>query len=181
MHPKNKVFIATTLDGYIADENGGVDWLNAIPNPEEGDMGYGALMESIDALLMGRNTFETVCGFDIEWPYQKPVFVLSNSLSAIPEKYANHATLVQGTSLTAALENLHAKGFHYLYIDGGKLIQSFLHEDLIDEMTITRIPLLLGKGIPLFGTLEAPLAFSCVRTVKYTDQLVQQHYVRVRD
>ena len=75
----NIVYIATSLDGYIADKDGGLDWLNSIPNPENVDLGFANFMERIDALVMGRATFETVCGFDVEWPYPKPVFVLSNT------------------------------------------------------------------------------------------------------
>jgi dihydrofolate reductase len=83
----NIVFIATSLDGYIADKNDGLDWLDSIPNPENMDMGYVDLIDRIDALVMGRITFEKVCGFNCEWPYSKPVFVLSNSMKLIPEGY----------------------------------------------------------------------------------------------
>lgn len=75
MNKKNSVFIATSLDGFIADKNGGIDWLHSLPNPDNDDMGYGAFMTQIDALIMSRKTFETVCGFDMDWPYTKPVFV----------------------------------------------------------------------------------------------------------
>ncbi|SHJ20520.1 dihydrofolate reductase family protein [Aquimarina spongiae] len=81
MKKTNKVFIATSLDGYIADKDGGIDWLHAIPNPDNIDMRYNEFTSQIDALVMGRTTFETVCGFDIDWPYSKKVFVLSNSLT----------------------------------------------------------------------------------------------------
>ena len=84
MDKKNLVFIATSLDGCIADKNGGLDWLHSIPNPENEDMGYPAFISQIDALVMGRTSFETVCGFDVDWPYSQPVFVLSNTLDTIP-------------------------------------------------------------------------------------------------
>lgn len=179
MDRKNKVFIATSLDGFIAAKDGGIEWLHSIPNPEGIDMGYGKFFAEIDAVVMGRNTFETVCGFDMAWPYQKPVFVLSNSISAIPEKYRPHAELVQGT-LQEVLEIIHAKGCFRLYIDGGKTIQSFLKEDRIDEMTITIIPFLLGEGIPLFGSLPARLEFECVDSKIYLSKVVQNHFVRNR-
>lgn len=67
---KNSVFIATSLDGYIADSEGGIDWLNSVPNPEQDDMGYGEFMSRVDALVMGRKTFETVLSFGIDWPYE---------------------------------------------------------------------------------------------------------------
>ncbi|AWV98260.1 dihydrofolate reductase family protein [Arcticibacterium luteifluviistationis] len=179
MNKKNKVFIATSLDGYIADENGGIDWLHVIPNPENDDMGYTAFMLQIDALVMGRNTFETVCGFDIDWPYQKPVFVLSNTLTKIPEKHEGKATLIKGT-LNEILAQIHAKGFYNLYIDGGSTIQNFLKEDLIDEMTITIIPTLLGSGISLFGNLAEKLNFACVDSKIYLNKVVQNYFVRNR-
>ena len=81
MEKRNKVFIASSIDGYIADKNGGIDWLQSVPNPDHDDMGYNSFINEVDALVMGRNTFETVCGFDIDWPYSKPVYVLSRSLS----------------------------------------------------------------------------------------------------
>lgn len=179
MKRTNKVFIATSLDGYIADANGGIDWLHSIPNPEQLDMGYGAFTSQIDALVMGRTTFETVCGFDMDWPYQKPVFVLSNRMTGIPGEYKGKAELVRGT-LQEVLHMIHQKGYHRLYIDGGRTIQSFLKEDLIDEMTITIIPVLLGGGIPLFSELPDPLVFECVESTIYLGKVVQNHFVRRR-
>ena len=174
---KNKVFIATSLDGYIADKNGGIDWLHTIPNPDNIDMRYGEFTSQIDALVMGRTTFETVCGFDMDWPYQKPVFVLSNSMTSIPNDYQDKAELVKGT-LKEILERIYKKGCNRLYIDGGKTIHSFLKEDLIDEMTITIIPTLLGGGIPLFTELPNRLDFECVDSKIYLDKVVQNFFVR---
>lgn len=176
---QNSVFIATSLDGYIADKNGGIDWLHTIPNPDQIDMGYEAFTSRIDALVMGRNTFETVCGFDMEWPYEEPVFVLSNSLQSIAEGYQEKATLVKGP-LQDVLGQIHMQGYHRLYIDGGQTIQSFLKEDLIDELIITTIPILLGGGIPLFDELPKPLSFSCVKSELFLDQIVQNHFQRVK-
>ncbi|MGH1436848.1 MAG: dihydrofolate reductase family protein [Lewinella sp.] len=180
MKNKNKVFIATSLDGYIADKNGGIDWLFSIPNPDQIDMGYSAFTAQIDALVMGRTTFETVCGFDVDWPYKKPVFVLSRTLTEIPAAYKDKVFLVKGT-LTEVLAHIHEQGFHHLYIDGGATIQSFLKEDLIDEMIITTIPVLLGGGSPLFGDLSATLAFECTGSTIFLDKVVQNHYRRVRE
>jgi dihydrofolate reductase len=176
---KNSVFIATSLDGYIADKNGGIEWLHAIPNPEKIDMGYSAFMNRIDALVMGRNSFETVRNFGIPWPYEKPVFVLSNSLTSIPDELKKKVFLVNG-SLSEISNNLHKKGLHKLYIDGGKTIQNFLKEDLIDEMVITTIPTLLGSGIPLFGAHQEVLEFECVESVRFLDKVVQSTFLRVR-
>ncbi len=174
---KNKVFIATSLDGFISDRKGEIDWLHSIPNPEQNDMGYAEFISQIDAILMGRNTFETICSFGIEWPYSKPVFVLSKSLDSLPEEYSDKASLVKG-SLSMILASIHEKGYYQLYIDGGKTIQYFLQEDLIDEMTISIIPVLLGGGIHLFGKLSHKIEFECKRSRLFLDQIVQNHYIR---
>jgi dihydrofolate reductase len=173
----NIVFIAASLDGYIADKDGGVDWLHSIPNPENLDMGYADLIDRIDALVMGRKTFEKVCSFDCAWPYIKPVFVLSNSMKSIPEGYEGKAESIKG-SLAEVIEAIHQKGYKHLYIDGGVTVQSFLQENLIDELIITVIPILLGGGIPLFGELPKPMEFEHVKTEAFLNAIVQNHYRR---
>ena len=177
MDNKNKVFIATSLDGYIADKNGGLDWLQSIPNPNNDDMGYVEFTNGIDALVMGRTTFETVIGFDVPWPYNKPVFVLSNKLNEIPESHKEKVFLIKGT-LMEILNQIHKKGFHKLYIDGGTTIRSFLKEDLIDEMVLTTIPVLLGGGSSLFTELPNELNFELIETKRYLNQITQNHYKR---
>ena len=179
MEKKNSAYIAVSLDGYIADKNGGIEWLDSIPIPNDEDMGYVKFTEGIDALVMGRNTFETVLGFDVDWPYKKPVFVLSNSLNEIPESHKGKAYLVKGT-LAEVLEQIHKKGCHRLYIDGGITIQNFLKEDLIDEMTVTIFPVVLGGGSPLFSELPQELDFELVESKVYVNQLVQNHFRRNR-
>ncbi|MEQ9423394.1 MAG: dihydrofolate reductase family protein [Cyclobacteriaceae bacterium] len=179
MEKKNSVYIATSLDGHIADRNGGIDWLDSISIPEDQDMGYYKFFETIDALVMGRVTFETVLGFDVEWPYKKPVFVLSNSLTEIPETHKEKAFLAQ-SNLTDVLDQIHYEGHNNLYIDGGGAIQSFLNEDLIDQMIITVFPVLLGGGPSLFSKLPEELEFELVESKVYVDQLVQHHYLRKR-
>jgi len=178
MEKKNRVFIATSLDGYIADRNGELDWLNSIPNPDKIDMGYEKFTSQIDALIMGRISFETVYGFDIDWPYQKPVFVLSKTMTKIPQKFKDKAQLIKGT-LKEVLEKIHEKGYYQLYIDGGRTIQGFLKEDLIHDMTITIIPILLGGGSPLFSYLPNKLEFECTDSIIYLDKVVQNHYKRI--
>ncbi len=150
------VFIATSLDGFIATKDGGVDWLDEIPNPEKSDYGYAGFMSGIGAIMMGRNTFEKVLSFG-GWPYDKPVFVLSNFLESVPEKVKGLAEIISG-ELGALIQQLEERGIRNLYVDGGKVVQSFLEKDLVDELIITRIPILLGEGIPLFGTISRRLA-----------------------
>lgn len=179
MDRKNKVFIATSLDGYIADKNGGIDWLHSIPNPDNNDMGYLKFSNGIDALVMGRTTFETVISFDVPWPYTKPVFVLSNKLKEIPKSHKDKAFLVKGT-LIEILEQIHGRGYYRLYIDGGTTIRNFLKEDLIDEMVLTTIPILLGGGSSLFTELPNEQKYELIETKTYLNQITQNHYKRKR-
>lgn len=173
----NTVYIATSLDGYIADANDGLDWLNTIPNPEGDDMGFADFMNRIDALLMGRRTFEVISAFGGEWPYKVPVFVLSNSLSEIPRVLKDKVTLIKGEPAELVRE-LSQQGFEHLYIDGGATIQSFLQADLIDELIITTMPILLGDGVPLFGKLDKAVQWELVSSTTLLGQLVQNHYIR---
>ena len=177
MEKKNIVFVAKSLDGYIAGKNGELDWLESIPNPENIDLGFVSLMGEIDAVVMGKTTFEVVCSFGGEWPYNKHVFVLSNSLKELPEKLNKKTTLLKG-SPQEILNNIHDKGYFKLYIDGGRTVQRFLKEDLIDELRITTIPILLGGGFPLFGALSKPMKFEHLKSTVFLNQIVQDHYKR---
>jgi dihydrofolate reductase len=141
------------------------------------DLGFSDFINRIGAIVMGRKTFDTVCGFDCDWPYIKPVFVLSNSLTSIPEEYKDKAELISGP-LQKVLSAINQKGYKELYIDGGVTIQNFLKEDLIDEMIITTIPILLGGGIPLFGELPEKMTFEHVKTEMLLNAMVQSHYRR---
>lgn len=174
----NYVYIATSLDGFIATSDGGLDWLDEIPNPEKSDFGYADFMSGIDAIVMGRKTFEKVMTFDF-WPYAKPVYVPSNSKVKVPKDLENKVEIVTGNpkELVVQLKEL---GHQDLYIDGGITIQGFLEEDLIDELIITRVPVLLGNGIPLFGSLTQRLYFKHERTEFLNEMLVKSHYTRVR-
>ena len=173
----NRAYIATSLDGYIARTNGDISWLDEIPNPENSDFGYSEFIRNIDAIIMGRNTFEKVLEFD-DWPYEQLVFVLSNTLKKVPEYLIDRVEIVCG-DLKTILEDLEKRELKNLYVDGGKTIQSFLKEDLIDEMVITTVPILLGDGIPLFGHLERDLKFKCVK-VELMGDLVKHYYERIR-
>jgi dihydrofolate reductase len=175
MGKKNIVFIAKSLDGYIADKEGNIDWLHSVPNPDHNDMGFINLMQEIDAVVMGRNTYEVVLNFEGDWPYSKPVFVLSNTLESIPESISDKVSLIKGT-LQDILKQIHGKGYTKLYIDGGKTIQSFLREKLIDELIITTIPILLGGGSTLFGNLSQPINLEHLESKVFLNQIVQNHY-----
>lgn len=102
----NKVFIATSLDGFISDKNGGIEWLDTYPEINAVDTGYNAFTSNIDALVMGRTTFEKVLSFGIDWPYKIPVFVLSDSLTQVDAKLEGKVFLLNGTVMVV-LEQIH--------------------------------------------------------------------------
>ena len=173
---KCSVFIATTMDGFIARKNGGLDWLPGSDGTTGSeDYGFKKFIESIDTLVMGRNTYELALTFK-KWPYRgKKVVVLS---SGFPKTRKNLVEGAEGTSSSPGelIHQLEATGSRHVYVDGGKTIQNFLQADLINEMTITRIPILIGKGIPLFGNLDHDIRFQHIITHSFENGLVQSKY-----
>ena len=169
------VFIAISLDGYIARPDGDIDWLMK-QNTEGEDHGYDPFMASVDGLVMGRGSFEKIMTFD-EWPYAKPVVVMSNSLtqSDIPDHLHEKVRLTR-LSPVDLMKELHAKGWTRAYIDGGKVIQSFLNDGLIADMTITHVPILLGQGLPLFGRVPQDIDLTHVETKPFSSGLVSSTY-----
>lgn len=171
----NKVYIATSIDGYIADKNGGIDWLHEVENPEGSDLGFMEFMSGVDAIIMGRTTYETVLGFDVDWPYPVPVFVLSTTLRKVADGYEDKVFLVNG-SIENVLQQVQDRGHKNIYIDGGRTIQSFLQKGLIDELCITTIPIVLGGGSPLFCDLETAQRFKLEKSEVLLNQLVKNTY-----
>ena len=173
------IFIATSLDGFIARKNGELDWLIGSANTEGGeDYGYQEFISSIDTLVMGRNTFERVLNFN-EWPYAgKKVVVLSSGAPRIPDSLSDSVEVMSGTPVEV-VRRLSGRGARHVYVDGGKTIQGFLRAGLIQDMTITRIPILLGDGIPLFGELDRDMMFHHVETKTYGNGFVQSTYKAV--
>lgn len=172
------VFIAASLDGFIAGPGGEIEWLTGIPNPGGSDYGFGEFMDRIDAVIMGRNTFEKVLTMG-QWMYTKPVFVLSSKLKEIPEKLSGKAEVISGEP-EAVLRQLNEKGYSDFYVDGGVTIQSFLKKDLIDEMIISTIPVILGEGISLFGNIGKTINFKYAGTEVYDDMIIKSHFIRDR-
>ena len=174
----NIVYIATSLDGYIATKDGGIDWLHEAPNPTGEDFGFSKFMDGIDALIMGRKTYETVLSFDTEWPYKKKVFVLSRSLKDVDIALKGKAEIING-EIKEIISRLNEKGYKNLYIDGGETVQSFLEESLIDELIITKIPIILGSGIPLFTEFKASQKFEHIETSEFSG-MVKSHYKKIK-
>lgn len=173
---KVSVFIATSLDGYIARPDGDVAWLHEGEPVEEGDdMGYSALFNAVDALVMGRGSFEKVLEFD-PWPYgTKPVIVLSRNQLEVPEALRD-TVRIDSSSPQELVDKLSQEGYTRIYLDGGKVIQSYLREGLVDNMTITMIPVLIGAGIPLFGGLEKDVKLKLLESKSWQNGMVQLNY-----
>lgn len=173
---KASVYIATSLDGFIARPDGSIDWLNTGESEEPGeDYGYQKFFDSVDCLVMGRNTYELVRGFDA-WPYgEKWVVVLSSRSLQIPKTIAGTVESMSGTP-EEVTHHLAQRGATHLYVDGGKTIQGFLAAGLIEELTITTIPILIGNGIPLFGPLPHDIPLRHVETRAFANGLVQSTY-----
>lgn len=173
--PSAHVFIATSLDGYIARRDDDIDWLTSFSALGE-DHGYNAHIAKMDGIIMGRGTYEKVVTFD-QWYYEKPVLVLSRSLApaAVPEHLKGKVEIVPATP-EDAMKLAAARGWQRIYADGGKLIQSFLRAGFIEDMIISRMPILLGDGIPLFGPLDHDVALDHVETKSFPSGLVQSRY-----
>ena len=173
---KATVFIATSLDGFIAREDGAIDWLPTGADTKFEDYGYGEFMKSVDALVMGRKTYETVRGFGGEWPYgSKPVIVLTSKKLQIPRELAKTVTTMSG-KVETIVKHLESREMNHLYVDGGVTIQKFLNAGALDRLIITRIPVLIGKGIPLFGPVDQDIKLSHIGTKTYPSGLVQSEY-----
>jgi dihydrofolate reductase len=166
------VFVATSLDGFIAREDGALDWLPGIDDGEGGDHGFSAFMAGVDAMVVGRGTFDTVLSFPA-WPYGRtPVIVLTHRpLPDAPET----VTPMAGTPAEIA-RGAAERGWRRLYVDGGAVIRAFLAAGLVDRLILTRVPVLLGRGIPLFGPLDGDLRFRHVSTRAFASGLVQSEY-----
>jgi dihydrofolate reductase len=166
------VFVGTSVDGFIARRSGAFDFL-----PEGGGEphGYTEFIASVDAIVIGRKTFETVLALDA-WPYgKKRVVVLSSrqvDFSAVRGGVVEH---MAGTP-AEIVSQLAATGARHLYIDGGVTIQGFLRAGVIERLIITRVPVLIGDGIPLFGTLPHDVRLEHISTRHYPSGLVQSEY-----
>ena len=164
------VFIGVSLDGFIARSDGGLDWLEPFHGE---DHGYGGFFAGVDAVVIGRGTYDTVIGFP-EWPYGGKRVIVCTGRPAEPR----HREELWSGSPRALAERLDREGVRRVYVDGGALIRSFLREGLVDELTIDIIPLILGRGRPLFasGNPETPLRF--VDSKSFPSGLVQIRYQR---
>lgn len=169
------VFCGVSVDGFIARPDGTLDWLPQEPE----DHGFTEFLASVDALVMGRNTFDVLMGFDLdEWPYgDKRIAVLTHRALEVSKAKALGG-VVDAMSGTPAeiMARLESDGARHLYVDGGVTTQQFLRAGLVDRLIITRVPVLIGQGIPLFGSLPADVTLRHVATRSFPSGLVQTEY-----
>jgi dihydrofolate reductase len=169
------VFIATSLDGLIARPDGDIGWLLERDDPAE-DHGYTDFIADKEVILMGRGSYEKVLTFD-PWPYDRPVLVLSQQLANTPVPEAlNGKVRFSNSSPKSAMAELAAKGMRRVYVDGGRMVQSFLREGLIADLVITTVPVLIGSGRALFGALPRDIDLALVSSRSFPSGLVQSTY-----
>ncbi|MFC4012145.1 dihydrofolate reductase family protein [Nonomuraea purpurea] len=166
----SSVFIGTSLDGFIARQDGDLHWLTS-RGEAAGDYGYDAFIAGIDAVVMGRGTYEPALGYDT-WPHEGlHVAVLSTTLQAGADP-----RITVYRDLDRLLRGLEERGARSVYVDGGQVIRAFLRAGLIDEITITTVPVVLGTGVPLFGPVGGDIPLSHVRTKVLGAGVVQSTY-----
>jgi dihydrofolate reductase len=177
MDIKCSVYVAANVDGFIAKPGGDIDWLL---RPEYSSsalkgLSYNDFISTVDTLVMGRNSFEKALSFD-SWPYEgTPVVVLSSRKMEIQDHLSGKIRVASGTP-EEIVSLLAAEGKRHLYIDGGITIQRFLKARMIDEITITRIPILLGAGIPLFGHMDTEQPLRLIDATTSENGFVQARY-----
>ncbi|CAA0099526.1 putative protein YyaP [BD1-7 clade bacterium] len=182
---KFSVFIATSVDGFIAKPDGDVAWLHTAGNAEadmanNADMGMAHYLATVDCLIMGRKCMEVISNMNLtpeQWPYGDiRIIVLSQTLTQAPDNMKGKVEMFGG-DLFELVSNLKASGHQHAYVDGGATIQSFINLRLISEMTITRAPVLLGEGIPLFGKTDDDIKLEHACAVAYPNDFIQEKYL----
>jgi len=176
MSVRCSVFIGTSLDGFIARKDGSIDWLPAIDS--KNDFGFNEFFDNCDVIVMGRHTYEGVLKM-AEWPYDKKrLIVLSHHELPVPDAVKTRVEVLN-LSPEKVVKLLTDRGLRRVYVDGGRTIQSFLDANLIDDMTITTVPVLIGEGIPLFGPLKKDIKVTLLRSEGFTEEGYVQKVYRV--
>jgi dihydrofolate reductase len=175
---KVSVFIGTSLDGFIAREDGDIGWLDAANmkvTPGE-DFGFGSFLESVDLIIMGRKTFEQVITFD-KWQYKDTkMIVLTSKNIEIPEKLKKTVTISNTSSPEQLIRELFDQSINHIYVDGGIVIQDFLSAGLVDEITVTIVPILIGKGKSFSRLLPKDVILHHLKTTIYDFGFVKNKY-----
>ncbi|WP_106449201.1 dihydrofolate reductase family protein [Trichococcus alkaliphilus] len=173
---KVKVYIAVSLDGYIAHSDGNIDWLDSVARPDE-DYGYDTFIETIDTVIMGRKTYEKVLSFGGDFPHaSRDCYVLTRT-----ERRPDGQVRFYSGSPEKLLDQIRSKPGKDIFIDGGsEAIDLFRKKGLIDSYTVSIIPILLGEGIPLFKESNQELPLKLVAAKTFDSGLVQLTYEPIK-
>ncbi|KDM89786.1 dihydrofolate reductase family protein [Photobacterium galatheae] len=181
---KCSVFIAISADGYIATPDGGVEWLHTAGNPnadlgDNQDMGFNDFINNVDCMIMGRKCMEVINAMHLspeQWPYgDLPIIVLSQTLKT-PPAHCHSPVEIYAGDIQTLLTRLTRQGYTHAYVDGGQTITSFLNLGFIQEITVTQAPVLLGEGIPLFGSLDRPVKLEQITATAFANDFIQIKY-----
>lgn len=181
---KCSVFIATSADGFIAKPDGNVDWLHTAGNKnadmgEHADMGFNNYISSVDCMIMGRKTMDIISSMNLtqeQWFYgDMKIIVLSNTIKVAPENLKGKVEMYYG-DLNELISSLENEDLKHAYIDGGTTIQAFINLQLINEITITRSPVLLGEGISLFGKTSKDIKLEHAEAIAFPNDYIQVKY-----
>lgn len=170
-----KLYIATSLDGYIAREDGSIDWLDAVPNPDQIDHGYAEFYETIDTVILGRKTYEVILGFGVDWPYPDCKTYIVTSDSDYQVKTENTEVLNEVSREQVDLIKRHSQKNIWI-VGGGKVITAFLNLGQVDEMILSVIPTILGKGIRLFPDSPRETSFELINVQAFETGAVNLTY-----
>ena len=175
---KCSVYIATSVDGFIAKEDGSVDWLQIAGNTEV-DMGMNEYMSSVDCMIMGRKSMDMISSMNLspeQWPYgDTKIIALSNTIKEAPANMKGKVEMYSG-DLQTLISKLESEGFKHAYVDGGTTIQAFINLKLINEITITKAPVLLGEGKSLFGKTFKDIKLERANAVAFPNDFIQVKY-----
>ena len=183
---KCSVYIATSADGFIARNDGSADWLETCGNPnanvnhDPDYIGFDAFMSTIDCMIMGRKTIEVISTMILppdKWPYGNTrIIVLSQTLKEPPKEVKQFNVEVHQGEIKDLIAKLDQEGYKHAYIDGSMTIQNFIKLELIDEFIISKAPILLGKGIPLFGNLDKEIELENIFAQAFTNGFIQEKF-----
>lgn len=175
--PETRIYIAATVDGFIARPDDRLDWLEHDTGGE--DYGFATFREGLDGLILGRRTYEQVLGFGVEWPYDGLTTVVwSRSLTSadVPPALRDKKVEVSGLAPGQLLTSLGERGIERVWVDGGQTLQAFLAAGLVDFLTVSRIPVLIGEGRSLFGALPSDVTLEHLATRSFESGVVQTDY-----
>lgn len=179
--PEGVLYLGASMDGFIARPDGGLDFLEVVqPAPEDGDMGWSAFLAGLDAIVMGRKTYDQLLTFGV-WPYgELPLLVWSRTLLE-PKGPPRPQVEVTRAAPAALFAELGARGCRRVYVDGGETARAFMAAGLIVEINLTTLPVLIGSGISLYGPLAADLRWTLVDCRAFGSGMVRTSYRRIED